>query len=76
MLRLSSMVQSMVTRGQRRIGRTIRKLEGSVELSAKESKAKEEEKNYKQKTQAAQGYTNDSLIQNLKDPSKWKKRKD
>jgi len=76
MLRLSSMVQSMVTRGQRRIGRTIRKLEGSVELSAKESKAKEEEENYKQKTQAAQGYTNDSPIQNLKDPSKWKKRKD
>jgi hypothetical protein len=66
----------MVTRGQRRIGRTIRKLEGSVELSAKESKAKEEEENYKQKTQAAQGYTNDSPIQNLKDPSKWKKRKD
>ncbi len=30
-----------VTKGQRRIGRTIRKLEGSVELSAKESKAKE-----------------------------------
>ena len=63
----------MVTRGQRRLGRTIRKLEGSVELSAKESKAKESEKKYKQKAQASLGYTGDSSIQNLRDPSKWKK---
>ena len=62
-----------VTKGQRRIGRTIRKLEGSVELSAKESKAKEQEKKYKQKTQASLGYADDSPIQNLRDPSKWKK---
>ena len=62
-----------VTRGQRRIGRTIRKLEGSVELSAKESKASEQEKIYKQKTQASLGYADDSPIQNLRDPSKWKK---
>ena len=62
-----------VTRGQRRIGRTIRKLEGSVELSAKESKANEQEKIYKQKTQASLGYADDSPIQNLRDPSKWKK---
>ena len=63
----------MVTKGQRRLGRTIRKLEESVELSAKESKASEQEKKYKQKTQAAQGYTDDSPIQNLREPSKQKK---
>ncbi len=62
-----------VTKGQRRIGRTIRKLEGSVELSAKESKAKEAEKNYKQQTQSSVGCADDSPIQNLRDPSKWKK---
>jgi hypothetical protein len=65
----------MVTKGQRRIGRTIRKFEESVELSAKESKAKEAEKNYKQKTQSALGYSDDSPVQNLRDPSKWKKQK-
>ena len=64
-----------VTKGQRSIGRTIRKLEGSVELSAKESKAKEAEKNYKQRTQAALGYTDDSPVQNLRDSSKWEKRR-
>jgi hypothetical protein len=62
-----------VTKGQRRIGKTIRKLEGSVELSSKESKAKEEEKKYKQQTQKSLGYANNSAIQNLRDPSKWKK---
>jgi hypothetical protein len=62
-----------VTKGQRRIGRTIRKLENSVELSSKEGKAKMAEQNYKQKTQAAQGYTDDAPIQNLRDPSKWNK---
>ena len=62
-----------VTKGQRRIGRTIRKLEGSVELSTKESKAKEEEKKYKQQTQKSLGYSDDSQIQNLRDSSKWKK---
>jgi hypothetical protein len=65
----------MVTKGQRRLGKTIRKLEGSVELSAKESKAKEAEKKCKQKAQASLGYTDDSPIQNLRDPSKWKKDK-
>jgi len=69
------MGRATVTRGQRRIGRTIRKLEGSVELSDRESKAKEKEKIYKQKTQAAQGYTEDSPIENLRDPAKWNKRK-
>ncbi len=61
------------TKGQRGIGRTIRKLEGSVELSSKESSAKIAEKNYKQKTQASQGYGSDSAVQNLRDPAKWKK---
>ena len=39
----------MVTRGQRRLGRTIRKLEKSVEFSAKEVKARESERTYKEK---------------------------
>jgi len=38
----------MVTRGQRRLGRTIRTLENSVELSAKENKAREAEKKYRE----------------------------
>lgn len=67
------MGRATATRGQRRIGRTIRKLEGSVELSSKESKAKVAEKNYKQKTQTALGYTDDSLVQNLRVCSEWKK---
>ncbi len=62
-----------VTKGQRRIGRTIWKLENSVELSSKEGKAKLAEQKYKQKTQASQGYTGDSPVQNLRDSSKWKK---
>jgi hypothetical protein len=39
----------MVTRGQRRIGRTIRNLERSVEFSAKESKARESERKCREK---------------------------
>ena len=62
-----------VTKGQRRIGRTIRKLENSVELSSKEGKAKLAEQKYKQKTQTSQGYHSDSPVQNLRDPAKWKK---
>lgn len=67
------MGRAVATRGQRRIGRTIRKLEGSVELSAQESKAKEAEKTYKLKTQESLGYTEDSPIENLRDPANWKK---
>lgn len=63
------------TRGERRLGRTIRKLEESVELSSKETKAKQAEKVYKKKTQTALGYTDDSPVQNLRDPSKSKKEK-
>ena len=39
----------MVTKGQRRLGRTIRTLENSVEFSTKESKARELEREYKEK---------------------------
>ena len=61
-----------VTKGQHRIGRTIRKLEASVELSSKESQAKEQEKIYKQKAQASQGVTEDSPVQNLRELSSRK----
>jgi hypothetical protein len=61
------------TRGERRIGRTIYKLGNSVELSSKEGKAKLDEQKYKQKTQASQGYADDSPIQNLRDSSKHSK---
>jgi hypothetical protein len=66
---------NMVTRGQRRIGRTIRKLENSVELSSKEGKAKLAEQKYKQKVQTEQGYTDDLPVQNLRDPDKWKSQR-
>jgi hypothetical protein len=62
-----------VTKGQRRIGRTIRKLENSVELSSKEGKAKLAEQDYKHKAQVEQGYTDDSPIQNLRDTSNREK---
>jgi hypothetical protein len=62
-----------VTKGQRQLGRNIRKLENSVELSSNECKAKLAEQKYKQKTQATQGFTSDSPVQNLRDLSKWKK---
>lgn len=65
----------MVTRGQRRIGRTIRKLENSVELSSKEGKAKLAEQKYKQKVQAEHTYTNDTPVQNLRDSDKWKSQR-
>jgi len=58
----------MVTRGERRLGRTIRKLENSVELSSKESQAKESEKKYREKAQTFSGFTEDSPIQSLRDP--------
>ena len=55
----------MVTRGQRRLGRTIRKLKNSVELSTKESAAKEAEKKYIEKVRKLSGYTDDSPVQSL-----------
>ncbi len=62
------------TVGERRLGRTIRKLENSVELSSREGKAKVAEQKFKQKTQATQGYGADSPVVNLRDASKWKKK--
>jgi type IV secretory pathway VirB4 component len=53
----------MVTRGQRRLGRTIRNLENSVELSAKESIAKEAEKKDKEKIEQS---FEDSPVQDLR----------
>jgi hypothetical protein len=53
------------TKGERRIGRTIRKLESSVELSPKESMAKEDEKRYRQKVQQ-QWESEDSPVQSLR----------
>jgi hypothetical protein len=55
------------TIGERRLGRTIYKLGNSVELSSKEGQAKVAEQKYKKKTQADQGYTEDSPVQNLRD---------
>jgi len=56
----------MVTRGQRRLGRTIRTLENSVELSAKENKAMESEKKYRETIQASSECCKDSPVQNLR----------
>jgi len=58
----------MVTKGQRRLGRTIRKLENSVEFSAKENKAKELENKCREKIQQFSGRTDDSPIQSLRGP--------
>ncbi len=55
----------MVTKGERRLGRTIRKLENSIELSSKESQAKESEKKHRAKAQTLSGCTEDSPIQSL-----------
>ena len=57
----------MVTKGQRRIGRTIRKIENSVEFSAKESCAKVAEKKYRNTVKSTSDYSADSPIQNLRD---------
>jgi hypothetical protein len=60
-----------VTRGQRGIGRKIRKLENSVELSSKEGKAKIAEQTYRKKTQVN---SDDSPIQNLRDLARETKK--
>ena len=56
-------VKRMVTRGQRRLGRTIRTLENSVEFSPKESKARESEREYKEKIEQS---FEDSPVQDLR----------
>ena len=53
----------MVTRGQRRLGRTIRNLENSVEFSTKESKALESEREYNEKIEQS---FDDSPVQDLR----------
>ena len=68
------MGRAVATRGERRLGRVIRKLENSVELSSEEGKAKIAEAKYKQAKQKSQGYAEDSAIQDLRDPAKWKKK--
>ncbi len=62
-----------VTKGERRIGRTIRKIEASVELSFKESSAKEDQKKYKEKEKQAFNCTEDSPVQSLRYPTESKK---
>jgi len=60
----------MVTKGHRRLGKTIRKLEKSVELSPKESRAKESEKKYKERlktTQTPQTLSGDTAVQDLRE---------
>jgi hypothetical protein len=60
----------MVTKGHRRLGRTIRKLEASVELSPKESQAKKSEKMYKERlnvTKKRTGCPEESSVQDLRE---------
>jgi hypothetical protein len=64
-----------VTRGQHGLGRKIRKLEESVELSSKETKAKVAEIKYKQKTKSAMRITDDSPVQSLRDSAEYQKNK-
>ena len=58
----------MVTKGHRRLDRTIRILNNSVEISHKESQAKEAEKKYKEKTQKLFESDEDSPVQSLGNP--------
>ena len=61
------MGRAVVTKGHggRRLGRTIHKLEESVELSPKESKAKIADKRFKEKVPPPS--SDDSPVENLKD---------
>ena len=61
------------TVGERRLGRTIHKLGNSVELSSKAGKAKLADEKYKKKIQNTKGWSNGSPVQNLRDPTNWKK---
>jgi len=63
----------MVTRGARRLGRTIRKLGNSVEFSAKESRAKTSEVKHNKQAQEARGYTENSPIMDLRSVQRRKK---
>ena len=55
----------MVTKGHRRLDRTIRILQNSVEISPKESQAKESEKKYKEKAQKLFEPDEDLPVQSL-----------
>ena len=63
----------MVTKGQRRLGRTIRKLGNNVEFSTKENKAKNLEKKYNERIKRVSEYADDSPIQSLCGPLVRKK---
>ena len=65
-------MRPITTKGQHRIGRTIRKLEASVELSDKECFAKKDEELYRQKAQN-QSALDDSPVQSLRYPINHKK---
>ena len=60
---MNFIVRRMVTRGQSRLGRTIRNLENSVEFSPKESRARESEKKYSERIK--QNFE-DSPVKNLR----------
>ncbi len=60
-------VSILVTKGQRRLGRTIRKLENSVEFSAKESLASAEERSYRQRVHPSTAPSDNSPVQDLRD---------
>lgn len=60
----------MVTIGQRRLGRKIRKLENSVEFSSKEAKAKIAEEKYMDQIRKNSELTNDSPVENLRETAK------
>ena len=70
------MGRAVATKGHsgRRLGRTIRNLESSVELSSNESQAKEAEKRYKEKVAATQR-EEDSPVQKIRpSPNEQKNR--
>ncbi len=66
----------MVTRGQRTLGRTIRKLENSVEFSAKETMAKESERKSREEVRQLAGCEDDSPVQSLRGPFVGRKNSD
>jgi len=65
-------MRPITTKGQRRIGKTIRILEASVEFSDKECLAKKDEALYRKKAQA-QFASDDSPVKSLRYLSNQKK---
>ena len=64
----------MRIKGERRIGKTIRKLSNSVELSNKESLAKAAEERTKRAGTTGSAVTDDSPIQNLQELASRRKK--